>query len=39
MKENVAKLNLKIVRHGQTTHNQSKLITGQQPGKLTELGA
>ena len=32
------KINLTLVRHGETTHNNTKTLTGHIPGKLTELG-
>ena len=32
------KINLTTICHGETLHNNTKTLTGHQPGKLTELG-
>ena len=31
-------IKLRIVRHGETTHNKTHTMAGQQPGELTQLG-
>ena len=31
-------IRLRLVRHGETKHNKSQTLAGQQPGELTPLG-
>ena len=38
MEEQYIRIKVLFVRHGQTEHNVSEILAGQQPGKLTLYG-